>query len=208
MLQTYRIFIEGPHEVRMDDALPVRELVRRAFEETDYYEPMGMDAVTIFSAHDPRDSDGWFVRDTSRPCAEQLPDREWLWFAYQKPGLFYYAEGGWGHHMIRLGNHPELEKPVSFDLRFRDFKGWPVIAGRYSLADVISFLRRYTYLPPEADRAAFWELPNGANDGFRAPPRRVIPFGDAALRRPLAEMREELSGMGVVLTDERLLRGI
>ena len=48
----------------------------------DYYEPAGMELVTIFQSHNSKTNVGWFTTDTSRSCEEEIEDTDWLCFAY------------------------------------------------------------------------------------------------------------------------------
>ena len=79
-----------------DDSKTVREMIQFAFDQLDYYEPAGMEIVTVFQCHHPKTSTGWFTRDTGRICAEEIINTDELCFAYQIPDVFYFAEGGWG----------------------------------------------------------------------------------------------------------------
>ena len=71
MIKTYR-FICDSISFSFDDTKTVRELIDCAFEQFDYYEPAGMDLVTIFQCHHSKSNNGWFTRDTSRICAEEI----------------------------------------------------------------------------------------------------------------------------------------
>lgn len=139
-------FFDGG-DLEFDDAKSVRELVEYAFEVFDYYEPLGMDIVTVFQAHHSQSTEGWFTTDTSRSCAEEIENCQELCFAYYMPNVFYFAEGGWGHHMKTLGNHPQIDNPVSLTLRFDDFKNTIVINGKYCFNDIVRYLQRGEYLP-------------------------------------------------------------
>lgn len=89
MIQTYKFFGENS-SLEFDDSKTVKELLQYAFERFDYYEPFGMDTVTIYqSGH------AHFTLDTSRKCYEEIKDPKGLCFAYYIPGFLYYAEGGW-----------------------------------------------------------------------------------------------------------------
>lgn len=88
-LQTYHFFRENPLE--FDDSKTVKELVQYAFDQFDYYEPLGMDIVTVYQARYAH-----FTQDTSKKCIDEIKDPNMLCFAYFMPGVFYFAEGGWG----------------------------------------------------------------------------------------------------------------
>ena len=108
MIQTYHFF--GEHSLEFEDSKTVKELIEYAFEKFDYYEPFGMDSVTVFQCHHPDSNYGWFTTNTKRRCVDEIVNRNELCFGYTIPGILYYAEGGWGHHMEQLGNHPVLKK--------------------------------------------------------------------------------------------------
>lgn len=145
MITKYCFFDGG--ELEFDNTKSVRELIEYAFEVFDYYEPLGMNIVTIFQAHHSKSSEGWFTTDTSRSCAEEIENCDELCFAYYLPDVFYFAEGGWGHHMKTLGNHPLIDDPVSLHLRFDEFDNTVVINGKYSFEDIINYLQEGDYLP-------------------------------------------------------------
>lgn len=66
MIQTYKFFGENS-SLEFDDSKTVKELLQYAFEQFDYYEPFGMDIVTIYqSGH------AHFTLDTSRKCYEEI----------------------------------------------------------------------------------------------------------------------------------------
>lgn len=131
-----------------DDTKSIKELIQYAFDEFGYYEPAGMEIVTLFQPKS-RTYTGWFTTDTSRLCVDEIEDAETLCFAYHMPNVFYYAEGGWGYHMLHLGNHPQIDNPVLLHLRFDDFDNSVVINGKYTFENIISFLKRTNYLPPK-----------------------------------------------------------
>lgn len=135
----------GEEQLFFDDAKSVKELIRYAFNEFDYYEPAGMEVVTIFQPQS-RTYTGWFTTDTSRLCVDEIEDAENLRFAYHMPNVFYFAEGGWGHHMPDLENHPQIDNPVVLHLRFDDFNHSVVINGKYTFETIISFLKQMNYL--------------------------------------------------------------
>lgn len=133
--------------IEFDDTKSVKELIEYAFDIFGYYEPLGMQIVTIFQTQHSKSSEGWFTSDTSRSCAEEIENCEDLCFAYYLPNVFYFAEGGWGHHMRTLGNHPIIDDPVSLHIRFDDFNNTVVINGNYSFSDIINYLQMGDYLP-------------------------------------------------------------
>lgn len=149
MLQKYTFFDGGT--IEFDDSKTVRELIAYAFEELDYYEPLGMDIVTVFQAHHSKTNTGWFTTNVELSCAEEIENREELFFAYYLPGVFYFAEGGWGHHMCELGNHPEIPEAVSVRIRCEYFDNTIVINGRYCFNDIVKTLKKSDYIYPETD---------------------------------------------------------
>lgn len=62
-----------------DDTKSIKELIHYAFNEFDYYEPAGMEIVTLFQPQS-RTSTGWFTTDTSRLCVDEIEDAEILCF--------------------------------------------------------------------------------------------------------------------------------
>lgn len=137
---------EGEESLFFDDTKSVKELIQYAFDKFDYYEPAGMEIVTLFQPQS-RTSTGWFTTDTSRLCVDEIESAEHLCFAYHMPNAFYFAEGGWGHHMLYLGNHPQIDNPVLLHLRFDDFNNSIVINGKYTFENIINFLQETNYLP-------------------------------------------------------------
>lgn len=144
MIQTYHFF--GEHSLEFEDSKTVKELIEYAFEKFDYYEPFGMDSVTVFQCHHPDSNYGWFTIDTKRRCVDEIVNRDELCFGYHIPGILYYAEGGWGHHMEELGNHPIFENPVSLKLKFEDFKHTVVFEGTHSFREILNLLKNTGYL--------------------------------------------------------------
>ena len=136
----------GDGSIFFDEEKNVAELIAYAFDEFGYYEPIGIDRVTVFQCHYPESSEGWFTTDTTRTCKEEIKNADELCFAYYVPGVFYYAEGGWGHHMEKLGNHPFIKDAVSLHLRFDNFDHTVVVAGRYRVMDMIRYMQKYEYL--------------------------------------------------------------
>ncbi len=94
-----------------------------------------METVTIYqSGH------AHFTLDTIRKCYEEIKDPNGLCFAYYIPGFLYYAEGGWGHHMSELSNHPEFISPVSLKIKFEDFDHTIVFEGTHSHKRLFEFM--------------------------------------------------------------------
>lgn len=199
MLRKYR-FSDGT--VEFDDSKNVRALLAYAFDAFGYYEPIGMQYVTLFQCHHSRSDEGWFTTDVDRSCAEEIENRDELCYAYHMPGVFYFAEGGWGHHMVRLGNHPELPDPVSLSLKFEDFENEVVISGRYCLRDVVRFLQRSGYV--DSDLAAVRVLEIPTRDSV-FPRRYAIPLTDPIMGVKLVGLEGALAdyrrGMGLAEDD-------
>lgn len=183
MLKEYRFF-DGL-TVQFDDKKTVRELLKYAFEKGEYYEPFGMGVVTLFQAHSSRSSERWFTTDVNKICAEEIEDPEWLCFAYQMPEVFYYAEGGWGHHMMTLGNRPVIKDPVSLHLRFDEFDNTVVIAGKYTFKDIIAKLIDVGYITDEATHLTVRSI-NPYRDPY------MISFSDQTMNLPLTEFEKKL----------------
>lgn len=182
MKQKYTFF-EGT--IEFDDTKSVKELIAYAFDTFEYYEPMGMEVVTLFQAHHPETDTGWFTTNPLRSCAEEIKNPNELFFAYYMPDVFYFAEGGWGHHMHGLGNHPQIPDAVALSLRFEDFDHTVIINGRYCFDDIIHTLKRTGYI--EITCSAIEAIPIGC-----ATKAYTIPFSDPAVRCPLAEFEKIL----------------
>lgn len=144
MIRSYSFFDGGTLE--FEDSKTVKELIQYAFERFGYYEPAGMEIVTLFQCHHSQSYTGWFTTDTNRICAEEIENRDELCFGYQMPDVFYFAEGGWGHHMVKLGNHPIIPDPVALKIRFEDFDNTVVINGKYCFSDIIKYLKDSHYI--------------------------------------------------------------
>lgn len=185
MLREFSFFNE--EEITFDDSGSVRELVEYAFEVYDYYEPLGMDVVTVFQPHHSGSSEGWITTDTSRSCAEEIENPRRLCFAYHMPGVFYFAEGGWGHHMPTLGNHPDIPDAVSLNIRFDDFKNTVVINGRYCFEDIIDTLKRTGYI--DHDRDYLTVLAMGSGEAYN------IPFSDPLMKVPLTDFVQRIESI-------------
>ena len=179
-------FDDGKLEsLRFDDSKTVKELVQYAFDQFDYYEPAGMEIVTLFQCHHSKSNNGWFIRDTNRICAEEIEDGSGLCFAYHMPDVFYFAEGGWGNHMINLGNHPVIPNPVSLNLHFEDFKNTVVINGKYCFNDIIKFLQDTEYISERCHKLRILPI------GIEGKPYE-IPFSDSIMRINLTEFENKL----------------
>ena len=144
MLQKYTF--SGDRTIVFDDTKSVKALIAYAFEMFDYYEPLGMEIVTVFQYHHPNTNTGWFTTDITKSCAEEIKRPDTLCFAYHMPNTFYFAEGGWGHHMPGLGNRPPIDNEVSLKLRFDDFRNTVIINGKYTFRDIINLLKRTGYI--------------------------------------------------------------
>ena len=194
MKQNYTFFADGT--VEFDDSRSVRELLAYAFEKFDYYEPFGMAAVTVFQAHHPDTNTGWFTTDTEACCADEIKNPAELCFAYHMPGVFYYAEGGWGHHMPHLGNHPEIPAAVSLHLRFEDFDHTVVLNGNYSFRRFLTMLQRIGYVPDEVSRILVQLIGCPKGNYF-------IPADDPLLDVSLTEFVQEIRSRSDRIQEER-----
>lgn len=144
MIQKYSFFEGGT--IEFDDNRTVKELIEYAFDTFDYYEPLGMDIVTLFQAHHPETNTGWFTRDVELRCADEIKNPSELCFAYYMPEVFYFSEGGWGDHMTELENRPHIPNAVSMKIRFEDFNNTVVINGDYCFMDIIRTLQKAEYI--------------------------------------------------------------
>lgn len=184
MIKEYSFFDGGT--IEFDDSKSVRELISFAFEVFGYYEPLGMEIVTIFQCHHSRTSTGWFTTDIDRSCFDEIENCNELCFAYHMPGVFYFAEGGWGHHMKELGNHPVISDPIDLNLRFEHFKNTVVINGNYHFSDIIQLLKKADYIPNNSKELIIH--PIGAScDPYR------ISFTDKIMEVALTEFQSVLS---------------
>lgn len=182
MIQKYTFHDGGTLE--FDDSKSVKELIAYAFDTFDYYEPMGLDIVTLFQAHHPNTSTGWFTTDTTLRCADEIQDRDWLCFAYHLPNVFYFAEGGWGHHMRELGNRPPIPNEVRLSLRVEEKENTIVINGNYTFMDVVRALKKNEYIC--ADCNAVRIIPVGVAQSYS------IPFSDPIMNLCLTEFIENV----------------
>lgn len=185
MIQKYS-FSNESESICFDDEKPVKELISAAFEKFGYYEPFGINIVTLFQAHYPGSTEGWFTRDIYKPCKEEIiGDKYWLCFAYYMPNVFYYAEGGWGHHMISMKNHPEIDSPVMLHLRFDDFDNTVVFNGNLSFKEVVELFKSVEYIPQNARRIVVHVInPSTPSVEFK--------LSDAQMNLPLVEFEKEL----------------
>lgn len=180
-----------PNEtIRFEDSNSVKELVQTSFDKFGYYEPYGIDIVTIFQSCHSKTSTGWFTLDRNRRCLDEIEDNSGLCFAYYKPGVFYYAEGGWGHHMTELGNHPEIPSSVAMKLQFDDFNNTVVINGKYSLKDIVESLKSVGYISNETHhiriKAVYGDLQQRNSSSY------TVPYQDGIMEIPLSEHDNEL----------------
>lgn len=177
MKQIYTFCDGGALE--FDDSRSVKELIKYAFESFGYYEPIGMDKVTLFQARHPDTSTGWFTTDVTARCADEIRERDCLCFAYHMPNVFYFAEGGWGHHMPRLGNRPPIDNEVLLNLRFEDFDSRIVINGDYTFMDIVRFLKQSGYIDPDCYSVRI--LPVGTGQTY------TLPLSDPIMLTQLTE---------------------
>lgn len=185
-MKQYHFFGEEP--IWFDDDKTVRELVAYAFDCFDYFEPCGMDIVTVFQCHHPKSNTGWFTTDVSKKCSEEIVNPDELCFAYNFPNVFYYAEGGWGHHMPELGNHPSIPNPVCLKLRFEDFNNSVVINGSYCMRDVVRFLTNTGYI--SQDKSCLKIYPVGISEGPYS-----IRFSDVIMNERLSDFENSIATM-------------
>lgn len=183
MIRKYTFFDGGT--IEFEDSRSVKELISFAFEKFDYYEPLGMEIVTLFQGHHPASHTGWFTTDVNRSCAEEIKNPSDLFFAYHMPGVFYFAEGGWGHHMTALGNHPEIPDPVALHLRSEDFNHTVVVNGLNRFCDIADILRRGEYIPEDCGLVKV--IPVGCADKSY-----MISLEDPVMLLPLAEFNRAI----------------
>ncbi|MCD8006147.1 MAG: hypothetical protein LUF29_04120 [Oscillospiraceae bacterium] len=170
--------------VEFDDSRSVRELVKYAFDESGYYEPFGMEIVTIFQPQHPAGSYGWFTTDLNKSCAEEIVVRDRLCFAYYMPNVFYFAEGGWGHHMPHLGNHPDIPNPVMLRIELDGERNTVVINGELSPRLVFEKLIGAGYVDEDIEKIKVLKIayPNHVHSP-------EIPLNDPILGLPLSEFK-------------------
>ena len=182
MKQKYTFFDGGTLE--FDDSKSVKELIEYAFDTFDYYEPMGMNVLTLFQAHHPDTTTGWFTTDVTLRCADEIRNRDELLFAYHLPDIFYFAEGGWGHHMRELGNRPSIANELALTLRFKDFDNTIIINGSYTFMDIVRVLKKTEYI--DSDCNAVRVLPVGVAQSYS------VPLSDPIMEMRLTEFIEHI----------------
>lgn len=182
MKQEYSFF--GGGTLEFDDTKSVRELIECAFDTFGYEEPMGMEIVTLFQGHHPDTGTGWFTTDVSLCCADEIRTPDELFFAYHLPGVFYFAEGGWGHHMPELGNRPPIPNEVSLTLRFDGSRHTIVINGTYTFMDIVRVLKQNGYVQPDCD--AVRVIPVGTMKSY------AVPLSDPIMSISLTELVEHI----------------
>lgn len=77
------------------------------------YEPLGMDSVRLFKGFSEKSFSGWYIDNISQTCNKAIDNPNDLYLAYHVPDIFFYAEGGWGHHMASLGKYSVIY-PMQF----------------------------------------------------------------------------------------------
>ena len=182
MNQKYTFFDGGTLE--FDDSKSVKELIEYAFDTFGYYEPMGMNILTLFQAHHPDTTTGWFTTDVTLRCVDEIRNRDELCFAYHLPNAFYFAEGGWGHHMKHLGNRPIIPNEVSLKLRFEDFNNTIIVNGNYTFMDIVRFLKSVEYI--DYDCNAVKVFPVGVAQSYS------IPLSDPIMEMYLTDFMERI----------------
>ena len=186
VIQIYRFGGEDPLE--FDDAKTVKELIQYAFERFGYYEPLGMDIVTIFQVHHPDSNTGWFTIDVDKCCANEIINRNELCFAYYMPNVFYFAEGGWGHHMLELGNHPTIPNQIALKIELNGERNTIAINGNITCRSIINKLIDVGYIESSITKINILEIAYPQNSNFRE-----ILLSDAILDIPLTEFVKTLS---------------
>ena len=157
MIRTYSFF--DMETVQFDDELPVKDLMKHIFDESDYYEPAGMDIATALDAHYAH-----IVTDTSKKCKDELLSERDFCVAYYVPDKFYFAEGGWGHHMREMDAINNISNPVDVQFRFKDFKHTVVLNGKITLKEIYAFLVKSTYIDKQQQLFRFCEMDRGMPD--------------------------------------------
>lgn len=178
----------GKASIEFDDTRSVRELINYAFSKYDYYEPLGMDIVTIFQAHHPDSNTGWFTIDVDKCCANEIINRNELCFAYYMPNVFYFAEGGWGHHMLELGNHPTIPNQIALQIELNGERNTIVINGNITCRSIIKKLIDVGYIENSITKINILEIAYPPKSNFRE-----ILLSDAILDVPLTEFVKTLS---------------
>ena len=178
MIKRYKFAYCG--DLYFDDSRTVKELIEYAAEKYDYYIPQGIEIATLFQAgHHSANDSGWFTHDVNRKCCDEIENCDHLCFAYYLPGVFYFAEGGWGQR--GLGNHPIIPDPVELNLRFEDFDNPVVINGNYCFADVVRFIQMTGYLTPYWNRLCVHLIGTSGGEYW-------VPVGDSRLQVKLLDL--------------------
>lgn len=161
MERLYKIFDLEP--VYFDDQKSVKELLEYALDRSDYYEPAGTDILTVYDA-----SKYHVVTDTSIACCEAFSPkdslghgRNGLCLAYYLPNCFFYAEGGWGHHMKEMNLAKKIPDPVAISFQFNDFKNTVVVNGNLSIEQIYDYLTKTTYLEKPQTTFNFYDMEYG-----------------------------------------------
>ena len=155
MERLYRFF--DMVDVVFDDERSVKELMEHVFEESGYYEPVGMDIVTVYDA-----SKYYVVTDTSKKCKDELNPfgNNGFTVAYLKKDAFFFAEGGWGHHMIDMNAAKLISNPINVKVIFDDFNNSVVINGNIKLGEIYSFLLDATYISSSESKFFVGDIDN------------------------------------------------
>ncbi len=175
MLRLYKFFDMQP--VIFDDRKSVRELLNYVFEKSDYYEPAGMDIVTVYDA-----SKYHVIDDTTIACYKVFTPYDdtighgnnGLCVAYYLPNLFFYAEGGWGHHMIEMDIVKNIKNPVPVNLRFPEFKNTVVLNGDITIRQIYEYLVNTNYINNDFKIFKFYEMLYGLPDETSCVPYNAI----------------------------------
>lgn len=191
MIKEYHFF--GEELIKFDDSKTVKELVEYAFDEFGYYEPFGMDTVTVFQCYHSKSSNGWFTQDPLRLCKNEIENRDELCFAYYIPGFLYYAEGGWGHHMPSLGNHPEFSHPIPLKLKFEEFDHTVVFEGTHAFREVLDVLEKVGYIEKPISQITVQVLAYP-----KANYVKFIESCDPVLDAPIIDLEKSLPTDGIV----------
>ena len=179
MKRQYRFF--DMEAVAFDDEGTVSELIRHVLMQSDRDVPMGLDSVTVYDA-----GQYCVVTDTSQKCKNVLEPlgNNGFCLAFCKQGKFFFAEGGWGHHMMELCPPQAVEDPVSVTLAFGNFKSSIVINQGVTLGEMFVFLRDMGYITPAECRFLVGER--------LCPPQKEY---DARTRDGALSLREAIDGI-------------
>lgn len=166
MDKIYKVF--GMEPIVFDDRKPVKELIKFVFDQGDYYEPAGMNIVTFYDA-----SSYHVITDTAMPCYKAFSSQNnmghgsnGLCLAYYLPNRFFYAEGGWGKHMIEMDVVENISDPVAVEFRFTDFKNTVVLNGNLTIRQIYNYLLKTTYIEESETIFKFYQ-----KDGYGLPNR-------------------------------------